>query len=73
MSKLTIPGVWRNLKCLECGNETGFTRSDLDRVMSRDYVKNYHCDNCDKYTDQDWTGAAFEIIDGENVYVELQL
>jgi len=71
MTNVTIKGIWRDLKCCECGNHTGFTAANLDKVMCKDYVKRFHCATCDKCTNQDWLGAPYEIIDGKNVYVEL--
>ena len=66
-----MTGTFRNLKCATCQDITGFTIADLDEVMSKSYKKNYHCDNCNSYTDQQWAGATFEFIDGERVATEL--
>jgi hypothetical protein len=66
-----MTGTFRNLKCSNCQTVTGFTIADLDEVMAKDYRKNYHCDNCNEYTDQEWAGATFEFIDGERVFTEL--
>lgn len=66
-----MTGTFRNLKCANCQTVTGFTQANLDEVMAKDYRKHYHCDTCNDYTDQEWAGAAFEFIDGERVFTEL--
>lgn len=71
MTGTTLNGVWRELKCATCNNITGFTAANLDEVMHKDYRKHYHCATCNDYTDQEFTGAAYELIDGEKVFTEL--
>ena len=71
MNKDLLPGVWRDLKCLECGNPTGFTAANLDEVMCKDYVKRFHCQTCDKCTNQDWLGTPYGYMGSEKVYLEL--
>ena len=66
-----MTGTFRDLICANCGQVTGFTQANLDEVMAKDYRKHYHCDNCNKYTNQEWAGAAFEFIEGERVFTEL--
>ena len=39
--------------------------------MDKDYVKNYWCNKCETYTNQDWGGPSFETIDGTRVELEL--
>lgn len=71
MTGTTLNGQWRDLRCTVCQQVTGFTKADLDEVMDKDYRKNYHCNTCDRYTDQEFTGATYELIDGEKVFMEL--
>jgi hypothetical protein len=68
---MTNKRIWRDLKCNICWNYTGFTTADLDQVMSKDYIKNYWCNYCEKYTNQDWTGPSYETLDGTKVELEL--
>jgi hypothetical protein len=63
--------AWRGLKCTQCWNYTGFTSADLDKVMCKSYVKNYWCDVCGIYTNQDWAGPAYVIVNGEKLELEL--
>jgi hypothetical protein len=73
MTGTTLNGVWRDLKCTTCKSVTGFTIANLDEVMDSDYQKNYHCDSCDQYTNQELTGTPYELINGERIYTELAL
>ena len=71
MTGVTLNGLWRDLRCTVCQRITGFTIADLDEVMDKDYRKHYHCNTCDQYTDQEFTGATYELIDGEKVFIKL--
>ena len=71
MTGTTLNGIWRDLKCLTCESITGFTIANLDEVMDNDYRKNYHCDTCNKHTEQELTGASYELVNGERINLEL--
>lgn len=70
-STATLHGLWRDLKCIKCGNIDVFTNANLMDIMAKDYVMHYWCDVCDQHETKEFTGATYELIDGQKIYNQL--
>lgn len=67
----TLRGLWRDLKCTKCGNISGFVNANLTEIMDKDYVMHYWCEACQEHQTKQFTGATYELIDGERIYNQL--